>query len=551
MNEFVPLASETFNDKIYGFVAKDTLRREEKLALLLFAAGRLPEVPECFSTAPAQATSFLRRHRVLGRALKRVQETGTKPDAQALTHAQRANEHVKDLFDKREQILARFVQSFCSGIDVVHMKGQSAYYRSGDPAHIRDSNDMDLCLSQPTVLRERLRQSPGLLEHSTNSRLPAHEFLNISFEDLDFDLHKYIPVWRRTAPDLVAAPSPACHIPYSTSEARITIDDVMLAPQTITVGGQTMASPSVTLAAVISLVSVHRDFIMHCASHTRSRSPLRMSDVLELRDMLDHPAFNASAFAEAVRFYEVYDQLGWFGRLHETFLGDLRLLTTWRALTGETARPETVHRIVAHGFWMPFDQDPERDLVDRPGIQRAAAAIGQVAGRAGIGRDRRAQAEVERCTRGRGDAHVGHEAGEYDVLASGRGKPGLQIGAGKSVRQRLFDDGLACERRQAIDDRAARGLAVEQAAGAALVRDMNDRSAALPGPREQARRGGDRGLRIGQGQRAGAIFVLKVDQHEAGLVELRRIEIGAGEFEQGLGSNHVGQAFQAYRMTRH
>lgn len=366
MNEFLPLASETFNDRIYGVVPQDTLSRQDKLALLLFAAGQRPEVPVCFSSSPAQATSLLRRHRVLGRALKRIEETGSTPEADAQAQAQAANEHVRELFHKREQTLARFVASFCSGIDVVHMKGQSAYYRSGDPAHIRDSNDMDLCLSQPTVLRERLRQVPGLFEHSTNGRLPAHEFLNITFEDLDFDLHKYIPVWRRTSPNLVAAPSRACDIPFATSEARITIDDVLLAPHLITVGGQSLVSPNVTLAAVISLVSVHRDFIMHCASHTRARSPLRMSDVLELRDMLDHPQFDAGAFAEAVRFHQVFDQLGWFGRLHETFLGDLRLLTMWREFTGNSERPETVHRLVAHGFWMNFDQDPERDLVARP-----------------------------------------------------------------------------------------------------------------------------------------------------------------------------------------
>ena len=367
MNEFLARVSETFNEhKLYGFVSTETLSGEDKLALLRFAAGQLLEVPAVFSTQPEQATSLLRRHRVLGRALKRIADMGAMPKAEALEHAQTTNAHVQSLFRAREQVLVRFVQSFCDGLDVVHVKGQSAYYRSGDPSHIRDSGDMDLCVNQPTVLRERLRNSPGLLEHSTNSRLPAHEFLNITFEELDFDLHKYIPVWRRTSPNLSLAPRRARDIPFVTSEARITIDDVMIAPASITAGEMSLAAPNVTLAALICAVSVHRDFIMHCASHTRSRSPLRMSDVLELRDMLDHPQFDAKAFADAVRFYGVFDQLGWFGRLHERFLGDLRLLTIWRDLTGGAERPSIVHRIVAHGFWMPFDQDPERDLVSRP-----------------------------------------------------------------------------------------------------------------------------------------------------------------------------------------
>ncbi len=134
-----------------------------------------------------------------------------------------------------------------------------------------------------------------------------------------------------------------------------------------------------------------------------------------------------------------------------------------------------------------------------------------------------------------------HEAGQHDVLESGGGKPCLQVGAGEGVRQRLLDHGLAGERRQPVDDCAACGLAVEQAAGAALVCDVKDRASALPCPRQQARSRSDRGLGIGQSQRTGAIFVLDVDQHEAGLVKLRRIEIGAGEFKQRLGSGHAGK----------
>jgi hypothetical protein len=92
-----------------------------------------------------------------------------------------------------------------------------------------------------------------------------------------------------------------------------------------------------------------------------------------------------------------------------------------------------------------------------------------------------------------------HEAGEDE---SGAGRPGVsrEFSPGEGVGSRLLDDGLADERRQDADDRAARLRTVEQTAGRALVGDVDD-APARPAHRPQQALGLlDRLLRSGQRQ---------------------------------------------------
>ncbi|GCC49541.1 hypothetical protein chiPu_0034009, partial [Chiloscyllium punctatum] len=113
----------------------------------------------------------------------------------------------------------------------------------------------------------------------------------------------------------------------------------------------------------------------------------------------------------------------------------------------------------------------ERDVVNQPRRNRAALAVGQVAGGAALGVDRGAEAEIERGARGRAHAHMGHEAGEHQLLAAGRGQLHIELGAGEGVRQLLLDHDLAGPRLELRHDRAALRVAIEQAARRSLVRD--------------------------------------------------------------------------------
>src|SRR3546814_21182078 len=62
----------------------------------------------------------------------------------------------------------------------------------------------------------------------------------------------------------------------------------------------------------------------------------------------------------------------------------------------------------------------------------------------------------------------------------------MQRGAGKGVGQPLVDDQLPLARCHRRVDRAARLVEVEEAAGLALVTNVDDRRAGLAGPIEQA-----------------------------------------------------------------
>ena len=121
----------------------------------------------------------------------------------------------------------------------------------------------------------------------------------------------------------------------------------------------------------------------------------------------------------------------------------------------------------------------------------------------------------------------------------------LQVGAGEGVGQFLLDHRLVGQRSQRGDDGAAFGGAIEQAALPSAMHDMKHRSAAAPRPRQQFFGVRDRGIGIGQGDRACAIFVLQVDQHEAGIAEPGKAEVGTGKLEQGFCGGHGFGIFQS------
>src|SRR3546814_16932939 len=115
-----------------------------------------------------------------------------------------------------------------------------------------------------------------------------------------------------------------------------------------------------------------------------------------------------------------------------------------------------------------------------------------LAGRAAVGGDRGAVAVVERGARGGADAHVGLEAGQDEVATPELAELFMQRGAGKGVGQPLVDDQFPLVRRHRRVTRPARLAAVEEAAGPALVADVEDRWAGIAGAGAQAGTG-DRG----------------------------------------------------------
>jgi hypothetical protein len=86
---------------------------------------------------------------------------------------------------------------------------------------------------------------------------------------------------------------------------------------------------------------------------------------------------------------------------------------------------------------------------------------------------------VERRARRRFDAHMRHEAGQDELLATETIQRRLQRGAGKRIGQALFDDGFRAGRGRRVGNVKSRGVRSERPAGTPAMLDMNDRSAGL------------------------------------------------------------------------
>ena len=80
--------------------------------------------------------------------------------------------------------------------------------------------------------------------------------------------------------------------------------------------------------------------------------------------------------------------------------------------------------------------------------------------------------------------------------------------------------------------------------------DVKDRSTLLPRPRQQLRGIRGRGLRVRKRERAREILVLQVDHDEAGVGKPRRIEVRAGELQQGFSGHGRGLRFFVRQWLR-
>src|SRR5262249_22995085 len=75
------------------------------------------------------------------------------------------------------------------------------------------------------------------------------------------------------------------------------------------------------------------------------------------------------------------------------------------------------------------------------------------------------------------------------------------------------------------------------------VRDVEHRGSVMACGGKQLRGAGDCRRSGRDGDRAGQILVLKVDEHQSGIADLRWMKIGAGKLQEGLGGDH-GPSFR-------
>lgn len=325
--------------------------------LVKFAIGASDKLPGLASEDPELAYRVIAKHRIIGRALAKVSDL---PDCSSLQV--RLTKRSSEIFERHhaaENAFASFIDTFCKGLDVALLKGQTHHYLTGHDQTLRYASDVDLCVSNSTVLRNRVL-SAGAARNAVNARFPAHEYASAEHDGFHFDLHKFLPSWRRDIVDRPWTSQPDLVVADRTIEDRILIENIIATGRPITRGGSTFWIASPALATFITIAASYRDFIMHAASHLEDRPAIRISDLCEVRDAMDLADFDWEEFDFILRRFSNPDQMAWFGQLLEFWTGDRRVLDQTDA---SAAGSTSFKRIVAGAFWCAFPANPVRDAM--------------------------------------------------------------------------------------------------------------------------------------------------------------------------------------------
>lgn len=339
--------------------------RDPKIAkhVMAFAAGTRQDIPEYLVTNPQQTTEFLFAHRVSGRLLRALDRLNRPDLGEVREHAASVHQLAVTKYRFLEEKLAKFVKVFCHDMDVLVFKNH--YYYAPGELSIRRTGDLDIAVSKPNVLQERLNAS-GL--ERQRERLPLHEFVNIGYEGADIDVHRYYPSWE-VAPYVTHALERNGKCTLSTHRAHergLSVAELIAGGMAVDVEGARVHVPSRTAAALITIAASHRDYVTQAAWYLKNHPPQRLSDLCEIVDALDDPSFSADELISQTRRQGLQDALRWFAGNLEEVLGDSRLSKLYGDAFGD-ARSTAIGddwmlHLVAGGFWLPFTRNAVRDL---------------------------------------------------------------------------------------------------------------------------------------------------------------------------------------------
>lgn len=337
--------------------------RDVAAQLMAFAAGTRSDVPQYLVQHPQESVDFLEVHRVVGRLIS-VIDRRRDPSLDPVRRVA-VESHGKHAvyFNFLQQKLAKFIKTYCHDMDVLLFKCH--YYYSPGDLSIRPTGDIDIAVSRPTFLAERLAAAKLSNFHD---RLPPHEVVNVVFEEAHIDLHRYYPAWEVSRyVTQVLDDGGACTLnSHRAHERGLSVAELIATGMEVNIDGSRFFVPSRTAAATITLAASHRDYLLHAAYFLKDHPPQRLSDLCEVRDALDDPSFSKSAFIELIRRQGLQDALLWMAGNTEAVLGDTRLLALHQEAFGDAGSSaigaDWMLRVAAGGFWLPFSRDAVRDL---------------------------------------------------------------------------------------------------------------------------------------------------------------------------------------------
>lgn len=270
---------------------------------LCWAAGADVPMPTGSALDESALRDAVFHHRIAGRFIQRL--AGAPPawaSAQLVEFLQAQHDRALDTL--RRQLVA--VREACAAIDSpagppVLLKGVTTYALTGDPFHVRHSEDAD-------VIVPALEPAKGRLEELGYKYWPpaaAQEYGYFRRPGMQIDLHRHFPVWSYS-PDIVradlsAASNPGVWVQRGNAERTpIEYPDVLAAARSgLTPNTADLRIVEPTLAVLLLCSHAFRDYARLIVS---PHGPcVHLYELADARDLARHPRFDGHRFRSLTR----------------------------------------------------------------------------------------------------------------------------------------------------------------------------------------------------------------------------------------------------------
>ncbi|MDE8755262.1 nucleotidyltransferase family protein [Pectobacterium polaris] len=340
---------------------------DKQLSLLLWLTGCCDELVTSLDMEEEALFELLRQHRVVGRALQTLLRE--KPVWASITLLKMLQERHQQLIEqaaKHTAVVAEFAKKFnVNSTPLIILKGLTAYAHSRDRFHIRESSDIDFILENPTETINTVKT------HQLDEfrRVSPHEYLNVTVNGVEMDLHAFYPVWyclddcEKNSTKIHSNGITIIH-GKTLQVGQLRVEDIFEnALEDVFTGGGNVFYPDTAAAAIILCAHAYRDFISKSSVTARKKPPVRFSEITELIDYFRSADFDKERFLYLIKKTDASQSVFWMCQLVHKVTGIA--LLQGLPLNPNNKHPEEVflpQQLVWSGFWNTFHRSSNAEI---------------------------------------------------------------------------------------------------------------------------------------------------------------------------------------------
>lgn len=295
---------------------------DDERSIITWTAGGLREPSAEGLVDEAKLLALLGLHRLFHRFVTRVRQCRPRWCPRSLlirawTECRRIEAHTKLQISAATEVSRAIADA---GGHAVFVKGCNAFALTGYKQHLHLSGDLDLLCDQPDLLRT-VFENLGYVDDSGHG--PAgHELFNVRRGGVRMEVHRYFPFWSYPQGIVARHLDPALHPALwvqdfahnSRSEYGLIYEDACGETTTgATSETAKLTVPNPTLAALILCAHSFKNFLdIH---------PSNLSEIADIRDLAQHPAFSAVRFLSLAERFAARDAVAFAASLMRAHLG--------------------------------------------------------------------------------------------------------------------------------------------------------------------------------------------------------------------------------------